>query len=137
MENFNGRNGNSGNNYGGYNGRNGSNGNGYGSNNGKNSNGGNSYGANNGRDGYGQGGQTGNPGLPNDLFRMVTSLAARFDGKNQNDLIRAIYEEALRGKRAGTLSNTDIDNFVAILSPMLDDKKRKMLYKVAEELKRI
>ncbi len=97
-------------------------------------------GGNDGRSGTrgnAQGGRTGNPGLPNDLFRMVSSLAARFDGKNQNDLIRAIYEEALRGKRAGTLSNADIDNFVAMLAPMLDDKKRKMLYRVAEELKRI
>ena len=47
------------------------------------------------------------------LFETVTRLAKKFDGKNQNDLLRAIYSEAEKGKRAGTLSNADIDNFVA------------------------
>jgi hypothetical protein len=67
----------------------------------------------------------------------VASLAGKFDGKNQSELIRAIYDEAKRGKKNGTLSNQEIDNFVFMLSPLLDDKKRKMLVKIAEELKRI
>ena len=73
-------------------------------------------------------------GMDKNLYNLVSSLAGKFDGKSQNDLIKAIYQEAKKGKEQGTLSNTDIDNFVSMLSPMLDDKKRKMLLKIADEL---
>ena len=72
-----------------------------------------------------------------DIAELVKRLSQRFDGKSQNDLLKAIYEEALRGKKNGTLTNEQIDNFQRILSPMLDDKKRKMLNKVVEEIKKI
>lgn len=71
------------------------------------------------------------------LFDTVRKLAQRFDGKSTNDLIRAIYAEAEKGKRAGTLTNADIDNFAAFLSPALDEKKRRYLKKIAEDLKKI
>lgn len=74
---------------------------------------------------------------PNNIFNLVSSLANKFDGKNQSELIKAIYSEAKKGKENGTLSNRDIDNFVTMLSPILDEKKRKILAKVAEELKKI
>lgn len=71
------------------------------------------------------------------LMNMVMSLASKYDGKNTQELIRAVYEEAKKGKKNGTLTNADIDNFATMLSPFLDDKKRKMLKKITEELKRI
>jgi len=71
------------------------------------------------------------------LMNMVMSLASKYDGKNTQELIRAVYEEAKKGKKNGTLTNADIDNFSLMLSPLLDDKKRKMLKKITEELKRI
>lgn len=71
------------------------------------------------------------------ILNMVSSLAKKFDGKNQNELLMAIYNEAKRGKQAGTLSNADIDNFASMLSPFLDDKKRSMLNKIVRELKQI
>ena len=49
----------------------------------------------------------------------------------------AIYEEAKKGKRQGTLTNAEIDNFKMILSPMLDDKQKRVLNKVVNELKKI
>lgn len=76
-------------------------------------------------------------GMDKNLYNLVSSLAGRFDGKSQSDLIKAIYQEAKRGKQQGTLSNADIDNFVNMLSPLLDDKKKKMLMKIADELKKI
>lgn len=75
--------------------------------------------------------------VDSNLFNLVNSLAGRFDGKSQNELISAIYEEAKKGKMQGTLSNRDIDNFSAMLSPLLDDKKRKILNKIVNELKKI
>lgn len=71
------------------------------------------------------------------LFNLINSIAYKFNGKNQNELLMAIYKEAEKGKRAGTLSNADIDRFSSMLAPMLDDKKRKILYKLTEELKKI
>ncbi len=76
-------------------------------------------------------------GVDPNIIDMVTSLASRFDGKSQNELLMAIYEEARKGKMRGTLSNQDIDNFARMLSPMLDDQKRKLLNKVVKELKKI
>lgn len=84
-------------------------------------------------------GKKGNSGgdLNSDIFNLINSLSGKFDGKSQNELMRAVYEEAKRGKKNGTLKNSDIDNFVSMLSPILDDEKRKMLYKIANELKKI
>ncbi len=76
-------------------------------------------------------------GIDDNLFNMVNSLAGKYNGKSQTELLKAIYQQAKSGKEKGTLTNQDIDNFVNMLSPMLDDKKRKLLYKVAEELKKI
>lgn len=75
--------------------------------------------------------------VDSNLFNLVNSLASRFDGKSQNELISAIYEEAKKGKMQGTLSNNDIDNFASMLAPLLDDKKRKILHKIVNELKKI
>lgn len=79
-----------------------------------------------------QGGQ-----VDQNLFNLVNSISSRFDGKNQSELLMAIYEEAKKGKRQGTLTNQEIDNFALMLSPMLDDKQRKILHKVVAELKKI
>ena len=74
---------------------------------------------------------------PLDLFKLVTSLAQKFDGKDQTELLRAIYEEAEKGKRNGTLNNAQLDTFESVLRPVLDDKKRKVLHKIVCELKKI
>lgn len=75
--------------------------------------------------------------MDKNLYNMISTLAGRFDGKSQSELIKAIYDEAKRGKEKGTLTDQDIDNFVAMLSPLLDDKKKKLLHKIAVELKKI
>ena len=74
---------------------------------------------------------------PNDIFSIVSSLAQKFDGKSQGELLKAIYDEALKGKRNGTLTNAEIDNFYSMIYPMFDDKQRKMITKVVTELKKI
>lgn len=76
-------------------------------------------------------------GTNGDLFRTVSDLAKKFDGKNGNDLLRAVYAEAERGKKNGTLSNADLDKFAVTLSPLLDEKKRALLKKVVADLKKI
>jgi hypothetical protein len=72
-----------------------------------------------------------------DIMKMVGSLASKFDGRNQTDLMRAVYEQAKKGKMNGTLKNSDIDNFASMLAPMLDGNQKKMLFKIVAELKKI
>lgn len=71
------------------------------------------------------------------LLNLVSKLAKQYDGKSKNELYRAIYEEAKKGKEQGTLTNSDIDKFVNMLTPFIDDKMKKTLYKVVEEIKKI
>ncbi len=81
--------------------------------------------------------QNSNPELNQDFVNLVSSLSGKFDGKNQNELLKAIYEQAEKGKRNGTLTNAEIDGFAKTLAPLLDDKKKKILNKIVEELKKI
>ncbi|HIX08387.1 MAG TPA: hypothetical protein H9741_07955 [Candidatus Borkfalkia faecipullorum] len=74
--------------------------------------------------------------LPKDADAMAQSLARAFEGKGEGDILRAIYREAERGRRAGTLSDAELDNFVRAVSPMLDGAKRKKLEQVVKKLKK-
>lgn len=71
------------------------------------------------------------------IGELVKSLASKYDGKSPNELMSAIYKEALKGKQNGTLTDADIDGFAATIAPFLDGKKKKYLYKITEELKKI
>ena len=71
------------------------------------------------------------------LSDLITSLAGKYDGANEKELMQAIVREAEKGKRNGTLSNADIDRFASMLAPLLDDRKRSYLKKVVAELKKI
>lgn len=72
-----------------------------------------------------------------DIFEMVKNLANKFDGKSTGDLLKAIYLEAEKGKKAGTLSNADIDNFAFMIAPFLDERQKKYLTRIVSELKKI
>ena len=69
--------------------------------------------------------------------QLAKQLAAALAGKGEADILRAIYKEAERGRRAGTLSDADLDNFYAAVAPMLDAAKRKKLEQVVAKLKRM
>lgn len=71
------------------------------------------------------------------IIDMVTKMAKSFDGKSESELIKAIFDEAKKRKKAGTLSNEEIDGFYNMLYPMMDDRQRKMLTKIVGELKRL
>lgn len=75
--------------------------------------------------------------IDGDIFKKVNDLAKKFDGKSQTELLKAIYSEAEKGKRNGTLTNAEIDQFNNMISPLLDDKKRKILEKIVADIKKI
>lgn len=73
----------------------------------------------------------------NDIFGIVNRLAKQYDGKSQTELLKAIHEKAKEGKKNGTLTNAQIDAFAGMLAPVLDEKQKKVLYKVITDLKKI
>lgn len=68
---------------------------------------------------------------------LTKKIAAAYDGKSNMDMMRSILAEAEKSKRAGTLSNEEIENFYQTFSPMLDSTQRKRLRAIVEKLKEI
>ena len=68
---------------------------------------------------FANGGGSNNKNTDN-LSEMISALAGKYNGASEAEL-----------------SNADIDRFAAMLSPMLDEKKRAYLKKIVAELKKI
>ena len=77
------------------------------------------------------------PALESSAAELPRKIAAAYNGKNSNEMLRNILSEAERSKRAGTLSNAEIDAFYEQFSPLLDGGQRRKLKSVVERLKRI
>lgn len=73
----------------------------------------------------------------NNTVELAKVLTRAMSGKNEGQILRTIIAEAERGKREGTLTNADLDNFYAALSPMLDGFKKRKLKEVIQRLKNI
>lgn len=78
--------------------------------------------------------QANNPNTA-DIAEQFSALASKYEGKNADEIMRAILKEAERGRKNGTLSDKDIDDFSNMISPMLTDGQRKTLDKVVKRLK--
>lgn len=70
-------------------------------------------------------------------LEMAKIISKAMNGKSTAQIMQTIIAEAERGKREGTLSNADLDNFYAALSPILDGAKRRKLKQVIDRLKNI
>ena len=68
---------------------------------------------------------------------LTKKIATAYNGKSNAAMLQSILEEAERGKRAGTLSNEEIENFYQSFAPMLDGFQRKRLRAVVQRLKEI
>ena len=68
---------------------------------------------------------------------LTKKIASAYHGRSNADMLRSILAEAEKSKRAGTLSNEEIENFYQTFSPMLDSAQRKRLRAVVEKLKEI
>ena len=73
----------------------------------------------------------------NNTVELAKVLSKAMSGKNETQILHTILSEAERGKREGTLTNADLDNFYAALSPMLDGLKKRKLKEVITRLKSI
>lgn len=68
---------------------------------------------------------------------MMTIMARAFGGKSEAQVFKTILAQAEEGKRNGTLTNADIDNFYNTVAPMLDGFRRKKLKEIIARLKAI
>ena len=68
---------------------------------------------------------------------LTKKIASAYHGKSNADMLKSILAEAEKSKRAGTLSNEEIENFYQTFSPMLDNGQRKKLRAIVEKLKQI
>ena len=70
-----------------------------------------------------------------DYMSVISNLAKKYEGASESDLISAIMLEAEKGRRNGTLTDSDIDNFARVLSPMLNPNQQKKLQSVVKKIK--
>ena len=68
---------------------------------------------------------------------LTQKIAAAYQGRSNADMLRNILAEAEKSKRAGTLSNDDIDEFYRQFEPMLSGEQREQLRLVVERLKEL
>lgn len=68
---------------------------------------------------------------------LAQKLAAAYHGKSNAAMFANILKEAEKSKRAGTLSNEEIEAFYQSFSPMLNSTQRKQLRIIVERLKSI
>ena len=66
---------------------------------------------------------------------LAQRLANAYNGKSNMAMMRNILQEAERSKRAGTLSNEEIEAFYQSFAPMLNSTQRKQLRGIVEKLK--
>lgn len=70
------------------------------------------------------------------IAEQFSALASAYEGKNADEIMKAILIEAERGRKNGTLSDDDIDNFAALVLPMINPEQQKTLEKVVKRLKK-
>ena len=71
-----------------------------------------------------------------DTMDAIKNFAGKYEGASENELILEIMKEAEKGRRNGTLTDSDIDRFKNMLEPMLNSAQRQKLYKVIEKIKK-
>ena len=71
-----------------------------------------------------------------ELSEKLFPLAEEFEGTHGEDVLKAIVKEAEKKKKNGTLTDADIDNFSAMLAPMLTAEQNKMLGKIVKKIKK-
>ena len=69
--------------------------------------------------------------------KLVKQVADSMKGKSSGEIMRAVIDEAERGKRAGTLTNADLDNFYQLMAPTLDGFRRRKLKSIVDRLKKL
>lgn len=89
------------------------------------------------KSGQGEMPKSGAQGSEQQAINLAATLAKAFAGKSEGEIFSTIIAQAEQGKRDGTLTNADLDNFYKTLAPLLDGFKRKKLQQIIAKLKAI
>lgn len=73
-------------------------------------------------------------GVSESAFEMLKRVAREYEGASEQDLIGAIIKEANEARKRGTLSESEIQNFVSTISPMLNQKQREQLSEIVKKI---
>ena len=76
-------------------------------------------------------------GVTQNAGELAEKLANAYNGKSDAEMWKSILAEAEKSKRAGTLSNQEIEAFYQNFSPMLSGFQRKRLREIVDKLKNI
>ena len=68
---------------------------------------------------------------------LTKKIASAYNGMSNMDMLKNILSEAEKSKRAGTLSNQEIENFYQNFAPMLNGFQKKKLREIVDKLKQI
>ncbi len=68
---------------------------------------------------------------------LTKQIASAYNGMSNMDMLKNILIEAEKSKRAGTLSNQEIENFYQSFAPMLNNVQRRKLREIVDRLKAI
>ena len=68
---------------------------------------------------------------------LTQQIANAYNGKSSAEMLKNVLIQAEQSKRAGTLSNEEIENFYQSFAPMLDGAQRKKVRAIVDKLKEI
>ena len=79
--------------------------------------------------------------MPNDsqnkAMEMLSAFARKYEGASEDEILNAIVAEAENGKKKGTLTNAEIDNFANMILPLLNASQKQKLAKIIEKIKKL
>ncbi len=75
-------------------------------------------------------------GKGNKAMEILQEVSSRYEGATESEMLRAILKEAESCRAKGTLTDADLDAFVAAISPALDQTQKRRLEKIIARLKK-
>ena len=72
-----------------------------------------------------------------DIEGFAKQMLGQYEGKSGMEMLRTLLTQAEASKRAGTLTNDQIDQFYAQFAPMLNGFQRKKLDEIIDDLKKL
>ncbi|MDE5563288.1 MAG: hypothetical protein K2J01_07095 [Clostridiales bacterium] len=80
-------------------------------------------------------GHDGNKNDNSTLKEDVQAVAAKYAGRSEEELLRALKQNVAAAKRNGTFSTEQLDGFVSFVSSGLDEQSRQRLLSLVEMIK--
>ncbi len=67
--------------------------------------------------------------------KALQNFLRGYEGKSKSDIVSEIVKVAEKNRKEGKLTDKDLDNFAATLSPMLNAEQKSELNKIISRLK--